>query len=65
MHVPYRGSAPMMTDLLAGQIQMIMSGKSVLLPHIQAGKMRPIAVTSAQRWPELPDVPSLFEAGYP
>ena len=64
VHVPYRGSAPMMTDLMAGQIQMIMSGKSVLLPHIQAGKMRPVAVTSAQRWPELPDVPSLFEAGY-
>jgi tripartite-type tricarboxylate transporter receptor subunit TctC len=64
VHVPYRGSAPAIADLLGGQIQMTMSGKSVLLPHIVAGKVRPIAVTSAQRWPELPDVPSLYEAGY-
>ena len=40
VHVPYRGGAPMITDLLAGQIQMTVNGKSVLLPHIQAGKMR-------------------------
>jgi tripartite-type tricarboxylate transporter receptor subunit TctC len=64
VHVPYRGGAPMITDLLAGQIQMTVNGKSVLMPHIQAGKMRPIAVTGAQRWPDLPDVPTLHEAGY-
>ena len=64
VHVPYRGSAPIITDLIAGQIQLTMSGKSVLLPHIEAGKMRAIAVTSAKRWSELPDVPTLVEAGY-
>ncbi len=64
VHVPYRGSAPAIADLIAGQIQMSMSGKSVLLPHIQSGKVRAIAVTSAERWPELPDVPSLYKAGY-
>ena len=45
VHVPYRGSAPIIADLIGGQIQMSMSGKSVLLPHIQAGKMRAVAVT--------------------
>src|ERR1043166_5116297 len=64
VHVPYRGSAPAIADLIAGQLQMSMSGKSVLLPHIQAGKARAIAVTSEARWPELPDVPSLYKAGY-
>jgi tripartite-type tricarboxylate transporter receptor subunit TctC len=64
VHVPYRGSAPVISDVISGQIQMMMSGKSVLLPQIEAGKVRPIAVTSAERWPELPDVPSLFAAGY-
>ena len=64
VHVPYRGSSPVISDVIAGQIQMMMSGKSVLLPLIQAGKVRAIAVTSAERWPELPDVPSLYRAGY-
>jgi tripartite-type tricarboxylate transporter receptor subunit TctC len=64
VHVPYRGGAPMIADLLGGQIQLTMNGKSVLLPHIREGKLRAIAVTSAQRWPELPDVPSLVEGGY-
>jgi tripartite-type tricarboxylate transporter receptor subunit TctC len=63
-HIPYRGGAPMITDLLAGQIHMTVNGKSVLLPHIQAGKVRPLAVTGAERWPELPDVPTLVEVGY-
>jgi tripartite-type tricarboxylate transporter receptor subunit TctC len=64
VHVPYRGGGPMIADLLGGQIQLTMQGKSTLLPHIQAGKLRAVAVTSAERWPELPDVPSLVEAGY-
>ncbi len=64
VHVPYRGSAPAIADLIGGQVQMSMSGKSVLLPHIQAGRVRAIAVTSAERWKELPDVPSLSAAGY-
>ena len=64
VHIPYRGGAPVISDLLAGQIDMTINGKSVLLPHIQAGKLRALAVTGAQRWPELPDVPTLVEAGY-
>src|SRR5215831_15171699 len=63
-HIPYRGGAPMIADLVAGQIHMTINGKSVLLPHIQAGKVRPLAVTAAERWPELPDVPTMLELGY-
>jgi tripartite-type tricarboxylate transporter receptor subunit TctC len=64
LHVPYRGAAPMITDLLAGQIQMTINAKSALLPSIQAGKLRPLAVTSAERWHELPEVPTMIEARY-
>src|SRR5262245_60661144 len=64
VHVPYRGSAPIISDLLGGRIHLTMSGKSVLLPHIQAGKVRPLAVTAGARWSELPDVSTLVEAGY-
>jgi tripartite-type tricarboxylate transporter receptor subunit TctC len=64
VHVPYRGGAPMIADLLGSQIQMTINGKSVLLPHIREGKLRPLAVTSAARWPDLPDVPSMLEGGY-
>jgi tripartite-type tricarboxylate transporter receptor subunit TctC len=64
VHIPYRGGAPMITDLLAGQIDMTINGKSVLLPHIQAGKVRALAVASAERWADLSDVPTLVESGY-
>src|SRR5262245_23618409 len=64
VHIPYRGGAPMISDLLAGQIHMTINGKSVLLPHIQAGKLRALAVTSAKRWSEYPDVPTMLEVGY-
>jgi tripartite-type tricarboxylate transporter receptor subunit TctC len=64
LHVPYRGAAPMITDLLSGQIQMTINAKSTLLPSIQAGKLRALAVTSAERWPELPEVPTMIEARY-
>ncbi len=63
LFVPYRGAAPAMTDVIAGQIQMHASAKSLLLPQIQAGKLRALAVASVERWPELPDVPTLREAG--
>ena len=63
VHVPYRGGAPMISDLLAGQIDMTINGKSVLLPHIQAGKLRALAVSGQARWPELPEVPTLVETG--
>ena len=61
--VPYRGAAPAMTDTISGQIQLHASAKVLLLPQIQAGKLRALVVASAQRWPELPDVPTLKEAG--
>jgi tripartite-type tricarboxylate transporter receptor subunit TctC len=61
--VPYRGAAPAMTDAISGQIQMHASAKVLLLPQIQAGKLRALVVASAKRWPELPDVPTLKEAG--
>ena len=64
VHVPYRGSAPIISDLLGGQIHLTMSGKSVLLPQVQTGKLKAIAVTAAERWPELPEVSTLVEAGY-
>lgn len=63
--VPYRGAAPAMNDVIGGQIQIHSSAKVLLLPQIQAGKLRALAVASAKRWPELPDVPTLTEAGFP
>jgi tripartite-type tricarboxylate transporter receptor subunit TctC len=63
VHVPYRGGAPMISDLLGGQIQLTINGKSVLLPHIQSGRLRALAVTSATRVADLPDVPTLIELG--
>ena len=61
--IPYKGAAPAIADLLGGQIQVHMSAKSVLLPLIKSGKVRALAVTSAERWPELPDVPTMRESG--
>ena len=62
--VPYKGAAPVITDFLGGQIQLMSATKSVLLPFIRAGKMRALAVTSTKRWPELPDVPTMRESGF-
>ena len=62
--VPYKGAAPAIADVLGNQIQLHASAKSVLLPLIKAGKLRPLVVTSAERWPEVPDVPTLREVGY-
>lgn len=62
--IPCRGAAPAIADLLGGQIQVHMSAKSVLLPLIKSGKVRALAVTSAERWPELPDVPTMRKSGF-
>ena len=62
--IPYKGAAPALTDVLANQIQVHATAKSVLLPHILSGKLRALAVEGDKRWPELPDVPTLTEAGF-
>ena len=63
LHVPYKGSGPLATDLLGGQIQMSFDTITPVLPHIKAGKLRALAVTTARRSSALPDVPTLDEAG--
>jgi tripartite-type tricarboxylate transporter receptor subunit TctC len=63
VHIPYKGAGPAITDLLAGQIDMAFNTKSVLLQLVNQGRLRALAVTSAARWPELPEVPTLTEAG--
>lgn len=63
--VPYRGAGPAVVDLLAGRMQMMIDSSSVLLVHIQSGKLRPLAVTSDRRLAQLPNVPTFAEAGYP
>ncbi|NDH63369.1 MAG: tripartite tricarboxylate transporter substrate binding protein [Alphaproteobacteria bacterium] len=63
-HVPYKGAAPAIQDTLAGHIPMTIQDLAAGGPSIMAGKLTPIAITSAQRWPRLPDVPTFKEAGY-
>lgn len=65
LYVPYKGAAPAITDLLAGQTHFIIDGTGVLLPHIQSGKLRALAVTSEARSADLPNVPTMVESGYP
>lgn len=62
-HVPYRGSSPALTDLLGGRVQMMFDNMPSSLPHIQAGSLKALAVTTAQRSKQLPDVPTMDEAG--
>ena len=65
VHVPYRGGGPSIADVMGGQVDLTFEGTSVLLPLIKAGKLRALAVTSAKRIPQLPDVPTMIESGYP
>jgi tripartite-type tricarboxylate transporter receptor subunit TctC len=65
VHVPYKGNAIAMTDLIAGQIQVLFDPVQTSLPQIKAGKVRPLAVTSKTRFSELPDLPTIAESGYP
>ena len=65
VHVPYKGAAPAVTDLLGGQVQMGVFDVPILLPHIRAGKLKALAITSAKRASSLPDVPTTGELNYP
>jgi len=65
VHVPYRGAAPAVNDLLGQQVQMVFLDLPILLPQIKAGKLRPIAVGAPQRVPSAPDVPTTAEVGMP
>ncbi len=64
-HIPYRGAAPAVSDVLGGQVEAIFTGSPALIAHIRGGKLRPLAVSSLQRMPALPDVPTVAESGYP
>ena len=65
VHVPYKGGGPVLTDLVAGQIQMTFELTAVLLPLIRAGKLRALAVATEERNPDLPEVPTMIESGVP
>lgn len=65
IHVPYKGLAPALTDLISGQIHYSFGSWSTVGPHIKSGRLRGIAVTSTKRVPTTPDLPSIAEAGYP
>ena len=64
-HIPYKGGAPAITDLLGGQVDLFFAGIPPALPHINAGKLRPLAVTTLKRSPLLPQVPTISESGFP
>ena len=65
VHVPYKGLAPALVDLLAGEVQLMFSSMVAILPHIRAGRLRALAVTGRERSPLLPEIPTLAESGLP
>jgi len=65
VHVPYSGAAPAMKDLLAGRIDMFITTPPTAMAHVEAGKLRALAITSSQRHPKLPNIPTTAEAGLP
>jgi tripartite-type tricarboxylate transporter receptor subunit TctC len=64
-HVPYKGSGPAMQDLLGAQVGVSFAGVPNVLSHVKSGRLKALGVTTAQRWSELPEVPTLAEAGVP
>jgi tripartite-type tricarboxylate transporter receptor subunit TctC len=65
LHIPYKGTGPAITDLIGGQVQVMISTFASALPHVKSGRLRALGVTSAKRSPAAPDVPTLSEAGVP
>jgi tripartite-type tricarboxylate transporter receptor subunit TctC len=65
LHVPYKGSAPAETDLMGGQVQLMFDNMPAAWPHVQAGKLRALAVTTAERSKTAPDLPTMRESGFP
>ena len=63
VHVPYKGQAPAVVDQIAGQIQIAFNTAATILPHVKAGKLKPIAISSRQRFPPMPDLPTVEEGG--
>ena len=63
--VPYQGAAQSVIDLMAGRNHYTIDGTVILMPQVKAGKLRPVAMARGERWPELPDVPTLVESGFP
>jgi tripartite-type tricarboxylate transporter receptor subunit TctC len=65
LHIPYRGAAPAVMDLIAGQVDATFTGAPAVMPHVKSGRLRALAVSSAQRMAALPEVPTVAESGYP
>jgi tripartite-type tricarboxylate transporter receptor subunit TctC len=64
-HVPYKGSGPAMQDMVSGQVKVSFSGIPNALSHLKTGRLKALAVSTAKRWPDLPEVPTVAEAGVP
>jgi tripartite-type tricarboxylate transporter receptor subunit TctC len=65
VHVPYKGNAAALTDLVAGRVQMMFSNMLTSMPHVRAGKLRAIGISSPKRSPQAPDLPTIAESGVP
>ncbi|MCW5574543.1 MAG: tripartite tricarboxylate transporter substrate binding protein [Burkholderiales bacterium] len=63
VHVPYKGNTPSITDAIAGNVEMVFSGVPALVPHIKTGRLRPIAISSLERFPAVPEIPTFHESG--
>jgi len=65
VHIPYRGTAPSVTDLIAGQVDATFTGAPAVMPHVKSGRLRALAVSSSSRMPAFPEVPTVAESGFP